>query len=180
MHERFGRVLVANRGEIALRVIRACRDLGIETVIAFSEADRDSLPVRTADSAVCIGPGPAGKSYLSIPRVLTVASGARCDAVHPGYGFLAENARFAAECERHGIVFVGPRSETIALLGDKIAARRTAVEAGVPVIPGSHSNVEDAGAARALGDHLGYPLLVKSSGGGGGKGLRRVDAPSDL
>lgn len=174
------RLLVANRGEIALRVIRSCRDCGIETVIAYSDADRDSLPVKSADRAICIGPGPASQSYLSMPRILTVAQGTGCDAIHPGYGFLSENARFAAECERAGVTFVGPRSETIALLGDKVAARRTAVEVDVPVIPGSSSEVRDLEAARRLGESLGYPLLVKASGGGGGKGLRRVDYPETL
>jgi acetyl-CoA carboxylase biotin carboxylase subunit len=174
------RLLIANRGEIALRVIRACRDLGIETVVAFSEADRDSMAVRMADRGICIGPPPAASSYLNIGGIVTAASASRCDAIHPGYGFLAENADFASVCEAEGITFVGPRSETIALLGDKIAARRTAQQLDVPVIPGSPSDVSDIDGAAGLGETIGFPLLIKAGGGGGGRGLRLVESPDQL
>ncbi len=174
------RLLVANRGEIAVRIVRACRDLGIEAVVAHSEADRESSAVRLADRAICIGAGPPAKSYLDGQRVLAAALGTGCSAVHPGYGFLAENAEFAAQCGAAGLTFVGPRPETIALLGDKIAARRTAQEIGIPVIEGSPAAVDDVAQALQLVGELGFPLLVKAGGGGGGKGLRRVDDADQL
>ncbi|MFB3738152.1 MAG: acetyl/propionyl/methylcrotonyl-CoA carboxylase subunit alpha [Candidatus Velamenicoccus archaeovorus] len=174
------RLLIANRGEIAVRIIRACRDLGIEAVVTYSEADRDSLAVRMADRAICVGPGQPSASYLNIANILGAAIGWHCDAVHPGYGFLAEHAGFANACEEAGLRFVGPRSETIQLLGDKIAARRTAQELGIPVLPGSASSVRDVAAARELGERLGYPLLIKAGGGGGGRGLRLVEDPEQL
>ena len=174
------RLLIANRGEIALRIIRACRDLSIETVVAFSEADRDSMAVRMADRGICIGPPPPISSYLNIGGILTAALGSGCDAIHPGYGFLAENAEFAAVCEEEGITFVGPRSETIALLGDKIAARHTAQRLTVPVIPGSPSDVTDIDNAARVGETIGFPLLIKAGGGGGGRGLRLVESPDQL
>jgi acetyl-CoA carboxylase biotin carboxylase subunit len=174
------RLLIANRGEIAVRVIRACRDLGIEAVVAFSEADRDSMAVRMADRGICIGPPASASSYLNIGGIVTAAAALGCDAIHPGYGFLAENAELAAACEEQGIIFVGPRSETIALLGDKIAARQTAQRLEVPVIPGSSSDVTDVKRARSIGERIGFPLLIKAGGGGGGRGLRLVESPDRL
>jgi acetyl-CoA carboxylase biotin carboxylase subunit len=174
------RLLIANRGEVAVRVIRACRDLGIEAVVAFSEADRDSMAVRMADRGICIGPAPSALSYLNIGGLVTAAAALSCDAIHPGYGFLAENADFAAACEEEGITFVGPRSETIALLGDKIAARQTAQQLAVPVIPGSSSDVAHIERARRVGEDIGFPLLIKAGGGGGGRGLRLVESAQEL
>jgi acetyl-CoA carboxylase biotin carboxylase subunit len=174
------RVLIANRGEVALRIVRACRDAGIESVIAYSEADRESLPVRLADHTVCIGDSPANASYLQLERVLAAAVGCRCDAIHPGWGFLAENPELAHACEEEGITFIGPRSETIRLLGDKIAARRTAEEAQVPVIPGSPSRLDGGEATLRLAEKIGYPLLIKAGGGGGGRGLRLVRSVEEV
>jgi acetyl-CoA carboxylase biotin carboxylase subunit len=174
------RVLIANRGEIAVRIIRACRDLEIEPVVAFAEADRHSKAVQLADRGICIGPSAPASSYLNIGAVVTAAAGSGCDAIHPGYGFLAENAEFAATCEEENIIFIGPRSETISLLGDKIAARQTAEKLDVPVIPGSVSDVADLEGAKRLGESIGYPLLIKAGGGGGGRGLRLVRSADEL
>jgi acetyl-CoA carboxylase, biotin carboxylase subunit len=174
------RLLIANRGEIAVRVVRACRDLGVEAVVAFSEADRDSMAVKMADRGICIGPAASASSYLNIAGLVTAAAALGCDAIHPGYGFLAENAEFAAACEEENIIFVGPRSETIALLGDKIAARQTAQRLDVPVIPGSSSDVADIERARSTGESIGFPLLIKAGGGGGGRGLRLVESLDEL
>jgi acetyl-CoA carboxylase biotin carboxylase subunit len=182
------RVLVANRGEIAVRVVRTCRRLGIETVLTVSEADAGSLPARLADQVILIGPGPAGASYLSVDAVVRAAVAARADAVHPGYGFLSENARLARACAAAGIVFIGPGPETLEAAGDKLAAREHAVAAGLPVLPGGHVTPEaprpgdgrgGAGDGRggdpaALAERIGYPVLVKAAGGGGGRGLRVV------
>lgn len=168
-----GRVFVANRGEIALRVIRACRAAGIGTVIGVSEADRGSLPARMADRAVCIGPAPAAASYLDAEAIVTAALGTGCDALHPGYGFLAENAALAEMCARHGITFIGPRPETIRALGDKIAARTIARKAGVPVVPGRDRLADVAEALEAAGA-IGYPVLLKAAAGGGGRGMQLV------
>ena len=168
------RLLIANRGEIALRIIRACRELGIETVAVYSEADRRAPHVAVADRAVAIGPAPASDSYLSIPRMLDAVRASGADAVHPGYGFLSENAAFAAACEQAGIVFVGPPSSVIAQMGSKIAARQLMQSAGVPVVPGeTPDDQSDAGLQRAV-DGVGLPALVKASAGGGGKGMRTV------
>jgi acetyl-CoA carboxylase biotin carboxylase subunit len=173
------RVLVANRGEIAVRIIRACRDLGIETVAVFSEADRGTLATRLADRAVCIGPAPAKQSYLDGDALLAVAVATGCDALHPGYGFLAENAAFSDECAANGIQFVGPGGDTMRGLGDKLTARETAQRLGVPVVPGG--TLEDgAASAEAVAREVGLPLLIKASAGGGGRGLRRVDDPAEL
>ncbi|MCK5147877.1 acetyl-CoA carboxylase biotin carboxylase subunit [bacterium] len=166
------KVLIANRGEIALRVIRACKELGYETVAVYSEADRECLHVRFADEAVCIGPAPASESYLAMPRIIAAAEITNADAVHPGYGFLAENARFAEICERSGLIFIGPTSKMIAELGDKIAAKSIMKEAGVPVIPGSKSSLESVAQAISLANDTGYPVIVKAAAGGGGKGMR--------
>jgi acetyl-CoA carboxylase, biotin carboxylase subunit len=169
-----GKVLVANRGEIALRVVRACRELGIRSVAVYSTADTDSLHRMLADEAVCIGPPPASGSYLNVPAIISAAELTGADAIHPGYGFLAENARFAEICERVKLKFIGPSSRVIARMGDKAEARRAAVEAGVPVMPGSDGPCESVAEVRRVGVEVGYPLVIKASAGGGGKGMRVV------
>jgi acetyl-CoA carboxylase biotin carboxylase subunit len=173
------KVLVANRGEIAVRIIRACRDLGIETVLAYSEADASSMAVRMADRAVCIGPAPAAASYLRADAILAAASALGVDAIHPGYGFLAENAGFSAACADAGIRFVGPDARAVELMGNKMEARRLAASLDVPLIPGSTTPVS-AGDAGRLADQIGYPVLLKAAAGGGGRGMRRVDDPAGL
>jgi acetyl-CoA carboxylase biotin carboxylase subunit len=175
----FKKVLIANRGEIALRINRACQELGVRTVAIFSEPDRESLHVRQADEAFCVGPGPVPRSYLNIPNIISTALITRCDAIHPGYGFLAENARFAEICADHGLVFIGPRPSVIAAMGDKATAKRVMHEAGVATIPGTDilATVEDAGAAAA---RFGFPVLLKATAGGGGKGMRVVERAEDL
>jgi len=170
----FRKVLIANRGEIALRILRACRSLGIKTVLVFSEADRYSLGVKYADEAFCIGPPQASKSYLNIPNIIAAAQISGADAIHPGYGFLAENADFAEVCESCGIKFIGPSSKTISLMGDKITARRVMYEAGVPVIPGTFEPIEDEKKAISIAREFGFPLIIKAAGGGGGRGMRIV------
>jgi acetyl/propionyl-CoA carboxylase alpha subunit len=174
----FRRVLIANRGEIAIRVARACRELGIETVSVFSDADRDALHVRATDGAERIGPTPPAESYLSADAILDAARRSGAEAIHPGYGFLSESAAFARAVEEAGLVFVGPPAETMEGLGNKLAARRTAVEAGVAVTPGLLAPARDAPSADI--DAVGYPLLVKAAAGGGGRGVRRVDGPTEL
>ena len=174
------RVLVANRGEIAVRVIRACRELDLETVLVHSEADHDSLAVRLADRAVCIGPARSSQSYLNAEFIVSAALTQQADAIHPGYGFLSENAAFAALCEREGLTFIGPRAEVIAMMGDKVRARELAAEAGVPVTPGSTGSLADAGQAKAIAATLGYPVLLKAAAGGGGRGMRVVQRAEDL
>ena len=174
------RVLVANRGEIAVRIIRTLRDLGIESIAVYSEPDRASLHVLLADEAYPVGPGPARESYLNLERVLDVARRARADAVHPGYGFFAENAAFARACVAAGITFIGPRPETTEALGDKLAARAVAARAGVPVIPGTAEPLADLAAARRAAKAIGYPVLLKAAAGGGGKGMRVVAGESGL
>ena len=169
-----GKVLVANRGEIALRVVRACRELEIRSVAVYSTADADSLHRMLADEAVCIGPPPASGSYLNVPAILSAAELTGADAIHPGYGFLAENARFAEICERVKLRFVGPSSRVMARMGDKAEARKAAVEAGVPVTPGSDGPCESVAEVRRVGAEVGYPLVIKASAGGGGKGMRVV------
>jgi len=168
------RVLVANRGEIALRIIHACRQAGLETVAVYSAADQTSRHVRAAERAVQIGPAQPEKSYLSANALLHVALACSCDAVHPGYGFLAENADFAERCANEGLIFIGPRPETIRLMGDKSAARKTAVELGIPVVPGSSEAFSDVDEARSAAMALGFPLLLKARAGGGGRGMRVV------
>lgn len=168
------KVLIANRGEIALRIIRTCHEMGLETVAVYSTADRDSLHVRFADEAVCIGP-PAGKdSYLRFDRIIAAAEVTGADAIHPGYGFLAENAEFAAICKDHDLKFIGPEPETINMMGDKSRAKETMAAAGVPVVPGSDGEVRDAKEGKQIADEMGYPVMVKASAGGGGRGMRVV------
>jgi acetyl-CoA carboxylase biotin carboxylase subunit len=171
--------LIANRGEIALRINRACRELGVQTVAIFSEADRGSLHVRHADEAFCVGPGPVARSYLNIPNIISTALITGCDAIHPGYGFLAENARFAEICADHGLTFIGPKPSVIASMGDKATARRVMREAGVATTPGTDilRTVEEA---RKAAEEVGYPVLLKATAGGGGKGMRAVEAPGEL
>jgi acetyl-CoA carboxylase biotin carboxylase subunit len=168
----FTKVLIANRGEIALRVIRACRELGIATVAVYSEADRESLHVRFADDDVCIGPPPSRLSYLRIPGIIAAAEITGADAIHPGYGFLAENAAFAETCQASGIAFIGPTADQIRLMGDKAAARKLAQELGIPVVPGSPGPVEDPDDAVKIARDIGFPVIIKAAAGGGGKGMR--------
>ncbi|MEK6254407.1 MAG: acetyl-CoA carboxylase biotin carboxylase subunit [Gemmatimonadales bacterium] len=172
----FKKILIANRGEIALRVIRACRELGIGTVAVYSEADRDSLHVRFSDEDICIGPPASRDSYLNIPRIVAAAEITGAEAIHPGCGFLAENAEFAEICDRSGIVFIGPTADQIRRMGDKAEARRTMIEAGVPVVPGSKGAVDDVETARAEAERIGYPVIIKAAAGGGGKGMRVAES----
>jgi acetyl-CoA carboxylase, biotin carboxylase subunit len=168
----FKKVLIANRGEIALRVIRACKELGIETVAVYSEADRESLHVRFADDDVCVGPAPARDSYLRIPRIIAAAEITGADAIHPGYGFLAENAEFAETCAASNIAFIGPTADQIRVMGDKAAARKAMIEVGVPVVPGTPGPVENVDEALAFASEIGFPVIIKAAAGGGGKGMR--------
>jgi acetyl-CoA carboxylase biotin carboxylase subunit len=168
----FNKILIANRGEIALRVIRACREMGIRTVAVYSQADADSLPVRMADEALCIGPAPATASYLLIDRILSVAAICDVDAIHPGYGFLAENAYFAEACRKHGITFIGPTPEAMRALGDKAVSRETMKKAGVPTTPGSDGVITSEAEALKVAHRLKYPVIVKAVAGGGGRGMR--------
>ncbi len=174
------KILVANRGEIAVRVIRACREMGIRTVAVFSEPDRAALHVRLAEEARFIGPAPSSESYLSIDRILEAAAASGAEAVHPGYGFLSENAAFAEACEEKGLLFIGPRSETIALMGEKTAARREAVAAGVPVVPGTLEPLADEAAIGREAAGIGFPIMLKAAAGGGGKGMRLVGSADEL
>ena len=176
----FKKVLIANRGEIALRVIRACRELGVQTVAVYSEADRESLHVRFADDDVCIGPAPARDSYLKIPRIIAAAEIAGADAIHPGYGFLAENAEFAETCAASNIAFIGPTAEQIRVMGDKAAARNAMSAVGVPIIPGTEGGVEDPEEALQFAHGIGFPVIIKAAAGGGGKGMRVATEPDDF
>ncbi|MFB3819242.1 MAG: acetyl-CoA carboxylase biotin carboxylase subunit [Candidatus Methylomirabilales bacterium] len=176
----FSKVLIANRGEIAVRIIQACRELGLRTVAVHSQADTDSLAVQLADEAVCIGPGPAVLSYLKVPSILSAAELTGAEAIHPGYGFLAENASFAALCEQCGLRFIGPSAKSIELMGDKAAARRMAEAQGVPVLPGSREPVADAAEARAVAERIGFPVILKAKAGGGGRGMRVVTSAEAL
>ena len=176
----FEKILIANRGEIALRVIRACRELGIPTVAVYSEADRDSLHVRFSDEDVCIGPPPGRESYLNIPRIVAAAEVTGATAVHPGYGFLAENAEFAEICDRSGLAFIGPTADMIRRMGDKAEARRTMIAAGVPVVPGSEGAIEDPEDAKAEAERIGFPVMIKAAAGGGGKGMRVCHDPDEF
>ncbi len=166
------KILIANRGEIALRVVRACRELGIKTLAVYSEADEQSLPVQLADEAICIGPAPAFQSYLKADRILSAAELGDVDAIHPGYGFLSENATFAEQCESCKLKFIGPSSKTIRLMGDKVLARQMAIKAGVPTVPGSKDAIVDEKEGLKVANAIGYPVIIKASAGGGGKGMR--------
>src|SRR5437763_4708301 len=176
----FDKVLIANRGEIALRVLRACRELGVQTVAVHSTADEEAMHVRLADESVCIGPPPARDSYLNIPAIVSACEITGAEAVHPGYGFLSENARFAEILDEHGIKFIGPRAEHIRIMGDKIEAKRTAKELGIPVVPGSERGIADIEEGRRLAKEIGYPVLVKATAGGGGRGMKVARSESEL
>ncbi|MEM7573636.1 MAG: acetyl-CoA carboxylase biotin carboxylase subunit [Bacteroidota bacterium] len=174
MAEKFKKVLIANRGEIALRIIRTCREMGIKTVAVYSTADRESLHVRFADEAVCIGPPSSSESYLSIPKIMAAVEITNADAVHPGYGFLSENADFAEVCTEYGIKFIGPTPEQIRMMGDKVTAKDTMIKAGVPVVPGSDGLISGPDEGKILAKDIGYPIMIKATAGGGGKGMRIV------
>ncbi len=176
----FDKVLIANRGEIALRIQRACKELGIATVAVHSTADADAMHVRLADESVCIGPPPAAESYLNIPRLLAACEITGADAVHPGYGFLSENARFAEILEEHQITFIGPTSEHIRIMGDKIEAKETAKKLGIPVVPGSDGAVTSEPEAMKIAKAMGFPVLIKATAGGGGRGMKVAQSPADL
>ena len=176
----FKKVLIANRGEIALRVIRACRELGVQTVAVYSQADRESLHVRFADDDVCIGPPSSRESYLNIPRIIAAAEITGADAIHPGYGFLAENAEFAETCAASNITFIGPTAQQIRVMGDKAAARRAMMDVGVPVVPGTPGPVEDVDEAMGFAERIGFPVIIKAAAGGGGKGMRVANDVDDF
>ena len=176
----FRKILVANRGEIALRIICACKELGIPTVAVYSQPDQHSLPVRFADEAVCIGPARSSDSYLNIPAVISAAEISNADAIHPGYGFLAESSYFAEVCEACGLTFIGPAPKVIRLMGEKEKAREAMKEAGLPILPGSGLIRGDAPNIASLAEEIGYPLILKASAGGGGKGMRIVNSASEL
>jgi acetyl-CoA carboxylase biotin carboxylase subunit len=179
VHE-FGKILIANRGEVALRVIRACRELGIATVAIYSEADKDCLHARMADQSVCVGPAPSAQSYLNVPNIISAALVAGANAVHPGYGFLAENAGFARACADSGLVFIGPTPDAIERMGDKAEARATMIAAGVPTVPGSEGAVASEQEALHFAEQVGYPVLIKAAAGGGGRGMRVAADPTSL
>ena len=176
----FNKILIANRGEIALRIINTCKEMNIKTVAVYSTADADSLHVKFADEAVCIGPPQSTESYLSIPKIISAAEITNADAIHPGYGFLAENAQFSKICEEHEIKFIGASAEMINKMGDKAVAKDTMKKSGVPVIPGSEGVIQDFDVAQKIADQMGYPVMLKASAGGGGKGMRAVWKKSDL
>ncbi|MCR9128090.1 MAG: acetyl-CoA carboxylase biotin carboxylase subunit [Alphaproteobacteria bacterium] len=176
----FDKILIANRGEIALRVHRACKEMGIRTVAVHSEADANAMHVKLADESVCIGPPPAGRSYLNIPQIIAAAEVTGAQAIHPGYGFLSENARFAEIVEAHGMTFIGPKPETIRLMGDKITAKQAAAEAGIPVVPGSDGAISDMGEARRVAKECGFPVLIKAASGGGGRGMKVAQDEASL
>lgn len=176
----FNKVLIANRGEVALRVMRACKELGVKTVAVYSTEDENTYPVQYADEKVCIGPAQANKSYLVMSNIIGAAQITGADAIHPGYGFLAENAEFARACADNDIVFIGPAPECIERMGDKSSARETMKACGVPTVPGSDGCIDTVEEARAFADRVGYPVLIKATAGGGGKGMREVHDPADL
>ncbi len=175
----FQKILIANRGEIALRIQRACRELGIATVAVHSTADAEAMHVRLADESVCIGPPAAKDSYLNIPAILSAAAITGADAIHPGYGFLSENAAFADMVDAHGLTFIGPSAQHISVMGDKIAAKTSMEAVGIPLVPGSDGELPDYDTARAVADRLGYPVLIKAAAGGGGRGMKVARAPSE-
>ena len=170
----FKKILIANRGEIALRVIRTCKEMGIKTVAVYSKADEESLHVRFADEAVCIGPALSSESYLKIPNIIAAAEITNADAIHPGYGFLSENSKFSKICAEHDIKFIGASGEHIDKMGDKATAKMTMKEAGVPTIPGSEGLLEDVEDAKKVAAEMGYPVMIKATAGGGGKGMRAI------
>ena len=170
----FKKILIANRGEIALRIQRACREMGIQSVVVYSEADRDAKYVKLADEAVCIGPAPSAQSYLHMPAIISAAEVTDAEAIHPGYGFLSENAQFARMVEEHGFTFIGPKPEHIDLMGDKVSAKQTAQKLGLPVIPGSPGAVEDEVSGKKMAEEMGFPVLLKAASGGGGRGMKVV------
>jgi acetyl-CoA carboxylase biotin carboxylase subunit len=176
----FKKILIANRGEIALRVIRTCKEMGIKTVAVYSTADKDSLHVRFADEAVCIGPAASSESYLNIPNIIAAAEITNADAVHPGYGFLSENSKFSRICSENGIKFIGPSPDMIDKMGDKATAKATMIAAGVPCIPGSEGLLESYEEAERLAEEVKYPVMLKATAGGGGKGMRAVWKKADL
>src|SRR6201992_4071227 len=180
LRKMFKKVLIANRGEIALRVIRTCREMGIKTVAVYSTADKDSLHVRFADEAVCIGKPASAESYLNIPHLMAACEITNADAVHPGYGFLAENSKFAQICTDHGIKFIGPTPDMINSMGDKITAKETMIKAGVPVVPGGEGLLNSVDESKSLAKEIGYPVILKATAGGGGKGMRVVWQESEL
>jgi acetyl-CoA carboxylase biotin carboxylase subunit len=174
------KILIANRGEIAIRIIWTCKEMGIKTVAVHSEADREALHVRYADEAICIGPPPSAQSYLNIPAIISAAEVTNVDAIHPGYGFLAESATFAKICEDCNIKFIGPRADVIAMMGDKVEARRTMQAAGVPILPGSPEPIESADEAKKIAREIGFPVIIKAAAGGGGRGMRIVRSEDEL
>ncbi|MBA15713.1 MAG: acetyl-CoA carboxylase biotin carboxylase subunit [Sphingomonas sp.] len=174
------KLLIANRGEIALRIHRACHEMGIKTVAVHSTADADAMHVRLADEAICIGPPPAGESYLNIANIISAAEISGADAIHPGYGFLSENARFAEIVEAHGIIFVGPKPEHIRIMGDKVEAKRTAGALGLPLVPGSDGAISDVEEAKKLAEQIGYPVIIKAASGGGGRGMKVCNSPDQF
>lgn len=176
----FNKILIANRGEIAVRIIRACREMGIQTVAVYSEADRDCLHTLLADEAICIGPAASGQSYLNMERILSATVAMKADAIHPGFGFLSENARFARLCSECNITFIGPSAKIIGKMGNKSEARRTMMEAGVPVVPGSKEPVHGAKEGLSMAKEIGFPVMIKASSGGGGKGMRISRSPEDF
>ena len=174
------KILIANRGEIALRILRACRQIGFQTVAVHSTADENAMHVRLADESVCIGPARSTDSYLNIPAIISAAVITGADAIHPGIGFLSENARFVEIIEEHGLTFIGPTSEHTRIMGDKIEAKKTAQSLGIPVVPGSEGEVTDYENARLIADNIGYPVLIKAASGGGGRGMQVVHHPEKL
>src|SRR6185436_4773560 len=174
------KILIANRGEIAIRVIWTCKEMGIKTVAIHSEADKEALHIRYADEAVCVGAAPSAESYLNIPSIISAAEITNVDAIHPGYGFLAESATFAKICEDCNIKFIGPRADVIAMMGDKVEARRTMQAAGVPILPGSPEPIESADEAKKVAHEIGFPVIIKAAAGGGGRGMRIVREEGEL
>ena len=176
----FHKILIANRGEIALRIIRSCKEMGIKTVAVHSDVDSEALHVSLADESICIGPAASADSYLNMKAIISAAQLADADAIHPGYGFLSENAEFAEICEQSGITFIGPTAENMRRMGDKISARQTVTDAGVPILPGTNESVESTEEAQRIADEIGYPVIIKASAGGGGRGMKIVHSPASL
>ena len=177
----FKKILVANRGEIALRIQRACRELGVQAVMVYSEADKDAKYVKLADEAVCINPAPSAQSYLNVPAIISAAEVTDAEAIHPGYGFLSENADFAERVEQSGFQFIGPTPESIRIMGDKVAAKRAMMQAGVPCVPGNEGELpDDTAAIKRMARQIGYPVIIKAAGGGGGRGMRVVHTEAAL